>query len=216
MERYVYTVQSFYGTNEINFHFYHIQGFTRSLLNKNAELSESEMAGAGGFIGGFVLAALILGRFSRLFILLQSLLLMGLAFAFVPWTSSLWAVDTVHTSIGVGLAIILAAGNIICLDYWGKRSGPYMQAMHFCLSLGLLTGPFLVDPLSQTPLPKAIQDYDTKLEVSSLKQPNPYTCQSTCIAMALDLKAQFDTTSKGLQHDQKTLKSLAQRASTFR
>lgn len=32
----------------------------------------------------------------------------------------------------------------------------------------------------------AIQDYYTKLKVLDLSQPNPYTCQSTCIAMAVD------------------------------
>ena len=33
---------------------------------------------------------------------------------------------------------------------------------------------------------KAIRDYHTKLHVLNLKQPNAYTCQSTCIAMAVD------------------------------
>ena len=157
------------------------------MLDKNAELSESEMAGAGGFIGGFVLAAMILGRFSRLFILLQSLLLMGLALAFVPWTTSLWAVDTVHTAIGVGLAIFLSAGNIVCLDYWGKRSGPYMQAVHFCLSLGLLTGPFLVDPLSQTPLPKAIQDYANGIVVQGQNLSATTTISPISIPMTMSI-----------------------------
>lgn len=32
----------------------------------------------------------------------------------------------------------------------------------------------------------AIRDYYTKLKVLNLHQPNPYTCQSTCIAMAVD------------------------------
>ena len=40
----------------------------------------------------------------------------------------------------------------MCFDFWGKKSGPYIQALHFCLSLGLLTGPLLVEPLSQTRL----------------------------------------------------------------
>ena len=138
-------------------------GFTRSLLDKNIVAlsfpNENEMANGGGFVVGFIIAAFLLGRFSRLFILLQALLILGLALAFVPWVTSLWAGDLVHTTIGVGLAVITAAGNVICLDYWGQRSGPYLQALHFCLSLGLLTGPFIVDPLSQTPLPKVVQDY---------------------------------------------------------
>ncbi len=46
---------------------------------------------------------------------------------------------------------------MIVLDQWGRRCGPHIQAIHFCLSLGMLTGPFLVDPLSQTHVPKVVQ-----------------------------------------------------------
>ena len=45
----------------------------------------------------------------------------------------------------------------MCFDFWGKRNGPYIQALHFCLSLGLLTGPLLVDPISQTRVPEIVQ-----------------------------------------------------------
>lgn len=38
----------------------------------------------------------------------------------------------------------------------------------------------------------AIQDYHTKLKVSNLSQPDSSTCQSTCIAMALDKKTKDD------------------------
>ena len=43
------------------------------------------------------------------------------------------------------------------MDFWGRKSGPYIQALHFCLSLGLLTGPLLVDPLSRTHVPNVLQ-----------------------------------------------------------
>ena len=52
---------------------------------------------------------------------------------------------------------LILGGNVICLDFWGRKSGPYIQALHFCLSLGLLTGPLLVDPLSQTHVPNVLQ-----------------------------------------------------------
>ena len=51
----------------------------------------------------------------------------------------------------------ILGGNVICLDFWGRKSGPYIQALHFCLSLGLLTGPLLVDPLSRTHVPNVLQ-----------------------------------------------------------
>ena len=49
--------------------------------------------------------------------------------------------------------LLLLGGNVICLDFWGRKSGAYIHALHFCLSLGLLTGPLLVDPLSSAHVP---------------------------------------------------------------
>ena len=43
------------------------------------------------------------------------------------------------------------------MDFWGRRCGPYIYALHFCLSLGLLTGPFLIEPLAQTHVPEIVQ-----------------------------------------------------------
>ena len=74
---------------------------------------------------------------------------LGVTLTLVPWTSTPWAVNAVYAAVGAVLAVLMAGGNVVCLDYWGRRSGPYVQAMHFCLSLGLLAGPQLVEPLSQ-------------------------------------------------------------------
>ena len=49
-------------------------------------------------------------------------------------------------------------GNIICLDFWGRKSGPFIYALHFSLSLGLLIGPFVIEPLAQTHVPKMVQN----------------------------------------------------------
>ena len=52
---------------------------------------------------------------------------------------------------------LFLGGNVICLDFWGRKSGAYIHALHFCLSLGLLTGPLLVDPLSSAHVPAVIR-----------------------------------------------------------
>ena len=51
-------------------------------------------------------------------------------------------------------------GNVLCLDLWGRNSGPFMQALHFSFGLGafvapLLAAPFL-EPSSIDVLPTAI------------------------------------------------------------
>ena len=52
----------------------------------------------------------------------------------------------------------ILGGNIICLDFWGRRSGPFIYALHFSLSIGLLIGPFVIEPLSQTHVPQMVQN----------------------------------------------------------
>ena len=89
--------------------------------------------------------------------MLLTLQVLGSMLVTVPWIASDWATDTVYIIIGVSLAILMIGGNVICLDFWGRKSGPYIQALHFCLSLGLLTGPLLVDPLAQTHVPQIVQ-----------------------------------------------------------
>ena len=115
------------------------------------------MATAVGYVLGFLFGGFLLARFSRNFIMLLTLQVLGSMLVTVPWIASDWATDTVYIIIGVSLAILMIGGNVICLDFWGRKSGPYIQALHFCLSLGLLTGPLLVDPLSQTRVPTIVQ-----------------------------------------------------------
>ena len=59
--------------------------------------------------------------------------------------------------IGGITRIYILGGNVICLDFWGRKSGAYIHALHFCLSLGLLTGPLLVDPLSSAHVPAVLR-----------------------------------------------------------
>ncbi len=102
--------------------------------------------------GGFLLS-----HFSRFFVLVLGTVILSLSLSFVPWTTARWSVNATYGVVGVTLAVLMAGGNVICLDYWGRRSGPYVQALHFCLSLGLLTGPLLIEPLSQTQIPRLVQ-----------------------------------------------------------
>jgi len=137
-------------------------GLTKSLIESpptadGIHISDREMATSVGYVLGFLFGGFLLSRFSRNFIMLLTLQVLGSMLITVPWISSDWSTDSVYIIIGVSLAILMIGGNVICLDFWGRKSGPYIQALHFCLSLGLLTGPLLVDPLSQTHVPNVLQ-----------------------------------------------------------
>jgi fucose permease len=60
------------------------------------------------------------------------------------------------------IALYFSGGNVLCLDLWGRNSGPFMQALHFSFGLGafvapLLAAPFL-EPATITTLPFQVAD----------------------------------------------------------
>ena len=44
-----------------------------------------------------------------------------------------------------------SGGNTEVLRVWGRENGPYMQALHFCFSLGALLGPLVTEPFLVQP-----------------------------------------------------------------
>ena len=110
-----------------------------------------------GYLVGFIVGSFLLSHFSRFFVLVLGSATLGLTLTFVPWTTSSGGLNAAYAIVGSTLAILMVGGNVICLDYWGRRAGPYMQTLHFCLSLGLLTGPLLIEPLSRTQIPSLVK-----------------------------------------------------------
>jgi len=150
------------------------QGLTKALLDESKEMEPqtmtfsageavfqsdgpSQKTSACGYLVGFFLAGFLLSRFSRLFMVSVGTAALGVTLAFVPFTSSSWSVSAVYAVIGAMLALLMAGGNAMCLDQWGRRSGPHIQALHFCLGMGLLAGPIIIEPLSHTKIPVAVQ-----------------------------------------------------------
>mgnify|MGYP001795784684 CR=1 FL=1 len=46
--------------------------------------------------------------------------------------------------------VIFSGGNVICLQIWGKDSGPYMQALHFAFGVGAFMAPLVAAPFLST------------------------------------------------------------------
>jgi hypothetical protein len=44
------------------------------------------------------------------------------------------------------LSLCFLGGNVLCLDLWGRNSGPFMQALHFSFGLGVFVAPLLAAP----------------------------------------------------------------------
>ena len=71
------------------------------------QTSEREMATSVGFVLGFLFGGFLLARFSRNFIMLLTLQVLGSMLITVPWIDSDWATDTVYIIIGVCIAILM-------------------------------------------------------------------------------------------------------------
>ncbi len=65
------------------------------------------MATSVGYVLGFLFGGFLLSRFSRNFIMLLTLQILGSMLVTVPWIASDWATDTVYIIIGVSLAILM-------------------------------------------------------------------------------------------------------------
>lgn len=89
-----------------------MQGLTKSLIESpptanGIQTSEREMATSVGYVLGFLIGGFLLSRFSRNFIMLLTLQVLGSMLVTVPWIASDWATDTVYIIIGVSLAILM-------------------------------------------------------------------------------------------------------------
>lgn len=94
-------------------------GLTKSLIEspptaEGIQTSTREMATSVGYVLGFLFGGFLLSRFSRNFIMLLTLQVLGSMLVTVPWIDSDWATDTVYILIGVSLAILMI-GNFFRL-----------------------------------------------------------------------------------------------------
>ena len=89
-----------------------LQGLTKSLIESpptaaGIQTTEREMATSVGYVLGFLFGGFLLARFSRNFIMLLTLQVLGSMLVTVPWIDSDWATDTVYIIIGVCIAILM-------------------------------------------------------------------------------------------------------------
>lgn len=98
---------------------------------------------AVGSIIGLILGMVLFDRYNRQFLLFLSMLAMTVLLAIMPWCSNLVAYVLIMVVLGALMQLLYAGGNVLCLDLWGRQSGPFLQAIHFSLSVGLFIAPLL-------------------------------------------------------------------------
>ena len=119
-----------------------------------AEISWIFTARSAGTLGGSFLGGLVLDRFNPYSVFFLAVVAMGLGTGAMPWCKHVWMLMVSSIMVGIANGFLDTGASTVCLQLWGKDSGPYMQAMHFAFAVGGSIAPLLVQAfIGQTALP---------------------------------------------------------------
>ncbi|XP_013395625.1 sodium-dependent glucose transporter 1A [Lingula anatina] len=101
----------------------------------------------------------------------------GVATLLIPFATEISLLATSLAVHGIAMGCLDTGGNALCLSLWGKKSGPYMQSLHFAFGIGAVLAPAMVDPLlsgRKSSLPQNGTRYNTTfIDVVSLARWHP-------------------------------------------
>ncbi|PSN31253.1 hypothetical protein C0J52_26179 [Blattella germanica] len=109
-------------------------------------ISSIYVARTSGYLIGSIIGGFLFDYFNRLFLLFISLLLTAVFITVTPWCQVLWLLQACMVFLGMTMGFLDTGGNVLCLDLWGRNSGPFMQALHFSFGLGAFVAPLLASP----------------------------------------------------------------------
>ncbi|XP_066996857.2 uncharacterized protein [Anabrus simplex] len=120
--------------------------FLSPLTALEVNVSNIYVARSSGYLIGAVIGGMLFDHFNRLFLLFLSLLLTSVFITVAPWCQILWLQVACMVILGITMGFLDTGGNVLCLDLWGRNSGPFMQALHFSFGLGAFVAPLLAVP----------------------------------------------------------------------
>lgn len=109
-------------------------------------ISSIYAARSSGYLIGSIIGGILFDHYNRLFLLFISLLLTAIFITVTPWCHVLWLLVACMVLLGMTMGFLDTGGNVLCLDLWGRNSGPFMQALHFSFGLGAFVAPLLAAP----------------------------------------------------------------------
>ncbi|XP_061182677.1 uncharacterized protein LOC133191035 [Saccostrea echinata] len=95
----------------------------------------------GSLVGGF-----LFDHFDKQLLLMVTLIVAALATSIIPWSLTLTVLTVMMSLQGCSMGVLDTGGNAFCVRIWGKRSPPYIQAMHFAFGVGAFIAPLLSQP----------------------------------------------------------------------
>ncbi|KAI1309029.1 Major facilitator superfamily domain-containing protein 4A [Halotydeus destructor] len=138
---------------------------------------------AGGYATGSAITAIAYSYINPMMITFIALVISGATAFVTPLARQIVMLFTFQLINGIASGMMDSAGNVFCLELWGKENQPFMQALHFMFGIGGLISPLIV---SQYLVPLVSM---SRLNSSELMEPNIIMLEGnvTCNADNLNL-----------------------------
>ena len=99
-----------------------------------------------GYLLGSIISGLIYNKFDVHLMMFFALILTSVGAVVVPFVSYVSLLALALSSAGLSMGFLDTAGNVVCLQTWGDKSGPFMQTLHFSFAVGTTLAPFVAVP----------------------------------------------------------------------
>ena len=103
-------------------------------------------ARAVGYLSGSIVSGLIYQKINRYLMMFCSLCGTAIGISLIPHMSHIAFVAVVMCFVSLSAGFLDTAGNVMCLQLWGEKSGPFLQALHFSFALGTTIAPLVAMP----------------------------------------------------------------------
>ncbi|XP_072015468.1 uncharacterized protein [Amphiura filiformis] len=120
-----------------------------------------------GYVIGSIIGGMTFESFHPLMMIALTLGMSGIGLLVTPYCHQLMASVLAISFVGVAMGALDTGANVVCLRMWGKKSAPFMQALHFSFALGAFIAPLLAGPFIGPVMPISDASSETTLSPSS-------------------------------------------------
>ena len=102
-----------------------------------------------GHLSGSLLGGWFYDHYRGHPVMAGALVVGAIAIAAVPGIVNVWLLAAVFFFVGVAVNVLDVGGNTLLIWFFGSKSGPYINALHFSFGIGALIAPLVVVQIVQ-------------------------------------------------------------------
>lgn len=99
-----------------------------------------------GYLIGTIISGLIYKKFNIHRMMFVTLLVTAIGSVSAPLVNHVELLAMSLFTAGFAMGFLDTAGNVLCLQTWGEKSGPFMQTLHFSFAVGTTLSPVVAMP----------------------------------------------------------------------